>query len=116
MGEKFFSTQSYLNVVENQYETQMADELFNEMKILCFVNTYPKNHRTKAIFVKQTWGKRCNKLLFVTNQEDPELDTIVLNVDNTRRSLRNRTRETFLLVHKEYLNDFDWFLKADDDT
>lgn len=41
------------------YESKLADVLQNEVKIVCWVNMAPKFHKTKAIHIKNTWGKRC---------------------------------------------------------
>ena len=78
--------------------------------------TYPANHHTKAIHVNATWGKRCNKLLFVTRTADETLPTLILNVTDGRRQLGDKTREAFDHAYKHYLADYHWFLKADDDT
>ena len=111
--------QSQMKILQKQdklFDNQLADELFNEVKIMCLIMTCPGNHKTKAIFVKNTWGRKCNKLLFITSQDDPELDTIVLKVDESRMALRNKTRESFLILQRDYIKDYDWFLKADDDA
>lgn len=45
----------------------LADFLYREVRVLCFVVTSPDNLRKKAIHVRDTWGKRCNKILFMTS-------------------------------------------------
>ena len=40
----------------------------NFPRILCWISTYPPNHRTKAIAVRDTWGRRCDKILFMSNE------------------------------------------------
>ena len=97
------------------YEHKLATKLFHEAKILCLVMTNPNNHRTKADHVKNTWGRRCNKLLFITTQDDDELDTIVVAINESRQALRRKTKTGFLYVHENYLDEYDWFMKADDD-
>lgn len=97
------------------YNDIFSNKLYNEVKVLCMIMTNPANHKTKAIHVRNTWGKRCNKLLFITSQDDPDLDTIVLPVKESRKALRNKTKGSFLFAHDQYLNEFDWFMKADDD-
>lgn len=49
--------------------TTIATKLFDEVKVLCWVMTNPKNHKSKARHVKRTWGPRCNKLIFMSTQE-----------------------------------------------
>ena len=97
-------------------DTNMADKLFEGTKVLCLIMTQPKNHRTKAIHVKNTWGKRCNGILFFSSQNDSLLETIAFPMEEGRLQLWQKTHRAFYHTYKHYLNEFDWFLKADDDT
>lgn len=113
------------------YDESISEFLFNEVKILCWVFTHPDNHKTKAMTVKNTWGKRCNKLLFMSTEEDPEIGSIALPVENGRDHLWNKTKNAIryvsvsgfidfyfsitLKVHEHHLDDADWFMRADDD-
>lgn len=103
------------NEVKVLYDDNLADDLFQKVKVLCMIHTFPANHKTKAIHIKNTWGKRCNKLLFVTSEEDPDLDILHIPVAESRDVLKYKTKESFLYAHDNYLDDFDWFIKADDD-
>jgi hypothetical protein len=105
---------SKLKAFEN-FDNKLSIDLFHQVKIVCVVNTTPDNHKTKAIFIKKTWGKRCNKLLFITTQPDSEFDTIILPVNDSRTFLRKKMRKAFLHVYDNYANEFDWMLKTDDD-
>uniref|UniRef100_T1GK65 Uncharacterized protein n=1 Tax=Megaselia scalaris TaxID=36166 RepID=T1GK65_MEGSC len=73
----------------------LADKLYDEVKVLCWVNTWPKNHKTRAKAVKETWAKRCNKVLFISTQEDPELDAVALPLKDGRQYLWSKIRGAF---------------------
>ncbi|XP_066966748.1 glycoprotein-N-acetylgalactosamine 3-beta-galactosyltransferase 1-like isoform X1 [Macrobrachium rosenbergii] len=111
----------------------VANRLFHEVRVLCLVVTYPAHHVSYALHVYRTWGKRCTKILFVTNyvyeedydedgfprrqREDDELPLLTVPHASTRRDgLWNKTRDAFRHAYLHYLDDYDWFVKADDDT
>ncbi|KAH8403028.1 hypothetical protein KR222_003393 [Zaprionus bogoriensis] len=94
----------------------LAEKLYSEVRILCWVMTTPENHQTKAIHVKRTWGKRCNQLIFMSTTEDQELNAVALPIAEGRDKLWGKTKEAFKYIYEHHLNDADWFLKADDDT
>lgn len=98
------------------WDTKLADQLFSEVRVLCWIMTSPENHQTKAIHIKNTWGKRCNKLLFMSSKPDADLPTIALPVDEGRNNLWDKTKSAFQFIHRNYLDDAEWFLKADDDS
>lgn len=98
------------------YNETLADEMFSKVKVLCLVMTHPENHQTKALYVKETWSKRCNKLLFMSSAYDPILETIVLPINDTRDFLWGKTKKSFQYVYDNHFSEADWFLKADDDS
>lgn len=47
----------------------VANKLYDEVRVLCWIMTNPANHKKKARHVKRTWGKRCNILVFMSTAE-----------------------------------------------
>ncbi|XP_037960758.1 glycoprotein-N-acetylgalactosamine 3-beta-galactosyltransferase 1 [Teleopsis dalmanni] len=102
---------------QHSYEnTTIAQKLYNEVRVLCWIMTNPNNHKSKARHVKRTWGKRCNKIIFMSTSEDTELGSVALPVGEGRNNLWAKTKEAFKYLYNNHINDADWFLKADDDT
>ncbi|KAK4014938.1 glycoprotein-N-acetylgalactosamine 3-beta-galactosyltransferase 1 [Daphnia magna] len=100
---------------DNGMRSKSAD-LFQKERILCWIMTSPDNHKKRAMAVKNTWGKRCNVLLFMSSEEDPSLPTIKLPIIEGRDQLWGKTREAFRHIWNHYRDQADWFFKADDDT
>lgn len=103
-----------VHAIENR---TLATVLFQEVRVLCWILTTPNQHRTRAIHVKRTWGKRCNRILFMSSRHDKSIDSIALNVSSD--SVGNtwaKTKRAFQYIYQHHRNDADWFLKADDDT
>ncbi|OXA53917.1 glycoprotein-N-acetylgalactosamine 3-beta-galactosyltransferase 1 isoform X2 [Folsomia candida] len=105
------------NLSYNEMYNEEAHRLSKKVKVLCWIMTNPVNHETKAVHVQRTWGKRCDKLLFMSSTADPKLPSIALpNVKEGRDFLWAKTKEAFKYVYKHHFGDADWFMKADDDT
>ncbi|EDV46663.1 glycoprotein-N-acetylgalactosamine 3-beta-galactosyltransferase 1 [Drosophila erecta] len=94
----------------------LAEKLYREVRVLCWVLTTPKYHKTRAIHIMRTWGKRCNKIYFMTSEPDDELPTVVLTKPDRYEVLWGKTKEAFVHIHEQMRNEADWFIKADDDT
>lgn len=87
-----------------------------KIRILCFLNTSPKTHATRAVHIFNTWGKHCDKLLFASSLTDINIGAMGLNVSDDHDHMWGKEKLMLQHIHKNHLNEFDWFLKADDDT
>ena len=97
-------------------EGKIAQELHDKVKVLCWIMTNPSNLWTKAQHVKATWGRRCNKLVFISSETNTQLPAVGVDVEEGRDFLWAKTRKAHQYLYDHHINDFDWFIKADDDT
>lgn len=105
------------SIPKELYNHSIADDLQRSVRVLCWILTTPENHKTKVPHVMRTWGKRCNKLLFMSTQTDLNIDGLIaLAVKEGRSTLWDKTRSALQYVYNYHFNDADWFLKADDDS
>lgn len=94
----------------------MADELYQKVRVLCWVMTGPSNLQTRARHVKATWSRHCNMVVFMSSVEDPDFPTVGLGTTEGRDQLYWKTIRAFHYAYEHHAHEADWFLKADDDT
>ena len=66
--------------------------------------------------MKATWGSHCDKLIFMSTQEDLSLGAVKLDVEDGRNGLWTKVKLACKHVFLNHFDDYDWFMKADDDT
>lgn len=116
LNQKIEEKDNVINNSNKKYENELAGQLYNDVRVLCWVFTHPSNHKIKVPHVKNTWGKKCNKLLFMSIEEDPtNPDVVAIPVPEGRAHLWNKTRLAMKYVYDNHFNDADWFMRADDD-
>ncbi|EDW54063.1 GM18371 [Drosophila sechellia] len=97
--------------------TPLDIDMTEEVRVLCYVYTKPTNHKTQAQAVLETWGRRCNKLIFFSSRTDVNLTgSVELPVSPYFRESWLKTKMALKYLHDHHLNDADWFLEADDET
>ncbi|XP_068241577.1 glycoprotein-N-acetylgalactosamine 3-beta-galactosyltransferase 1-like [Palaemon carinicauda] len=96
---------------------QFEDNRENPTRLLCLVLTTSQT-REHALAVKNTWGKRCDKIIFSSDVEDKDLGSVSLKASyqNGDDVLWIKTKESFKYLFDHHLHDYDWFFKADVDT
>jgi glycoprotein-N-acetylgalactosamine 3-beta-galactosyltransferase len=87
--------------------------------------TKPEYHKTRAKGSKRTWGKNCDKLLILSDEEDRKFESIRLQSNASYKGLWNKLNETVHYLHEPlvdnknyiaYIDQYDWFLKANDNS
>lgn len=99
----------------NRGEVPIANSTNNSSRILCWIMTSPKNLDSRTRHIRATWAQRCDITLYMSSSES-DFPTVRLNVSEGRENLFWKTIHAFQYVHKNYRDQADWFLKADDDT
>ena len=87
-----------------------------DIRVLCWIMTAPEFLWTRAVHVRNTWGRSCDILLFASDYKDELFSTINITVPHGREYLPMKTFKTFDYIYKTHLHDAEWFFKADDDT
>ncbi|XP_073519375.1 glycoprotein-N-acetylgalactosamine 3-beta-galactosyltransferase 1-like [Phyllobates terribilis] len=97
-------------------DSSISEELKRKVRVLCWIMTAPKNLKKKALHVKYSWTRHCNVTLFMSSVTNEKFPTTGLGTKEGRSQLYWKTIKAFHYIHKHYLDQADWFLKADDDT
>ena len=92
-------------------------EIKSSVRVLCFVTTCESHLSTRTISIKNTWGPRCDKTLYISDKENSTFPTISPpGIDPGYQALWSKTMQSYRYLYKHYLNEYHWFMKADDDT
>ena len=91
-------------------------ENVKKIRILCFLSTMSKSHSLRAVHITETWGKHCDKLLLFSSVTDVNIGAIGFNVTEGHGHIWGRVKLMMKYIYKNFLDEYDWFLKADDDT
>ncbi|CAF0938805.1 unnamed protein product [Brachionus calyciflorus] len=91
--------------------------------LFCLILTTEKNLDTKTLVIYKTWAKKCDNFKFFTIKPKHDLEgnywnSIVQPPGLSNDSYKNLTNKVYLSIKYVYnmYPDYDWYLKADDDT
>lgn len=85
-------------------------------RILCWVLTDPNDLERRTKYVRDTWARRCDKMLFMSSAHNDSFPTIGLNVTAGRNHIGAKAKAAWLYIYEHYRNDAEYFLKGDPDT
>ncbi|XP_046551541.1 glycoprotein-N-acetylgalactosamine 3-beta-galactosyltransferase 1-B-like [Haliotis rubra] len=88
----------------------------SRVRISCWVMTSPQNLEKRSRYIQMTWGKRCDKLVFISSETNTTFPAVGQNVSEGRNHLTEKTLGGYHYVYENHFDDCDWFFKADDDT
>ncbi|CAG5135641.1 unnamed protein product [Candidula unifasciata] len=106
-------TDSDLNLLADDH---IAREMSQKVRVLIWVMTSPSSLKIKAQAIKETWGKRCNIIIYFSSKTDPTFPTVGIDVPEGRDHLTGKTMAAFRYIYENHFHEADWFMKADDDT
>ncbi|XP_042882234.1 glycoprotein-N-acetylgalactosamine 3-beta-galactosyltransferase 1-like [Penaeus japonicus] len=85
-------------------------------RILCLIVTSPKYHDTRSSHVAATWARHCTRAVFLSTAEDSRLpDVFITPGAASYEQLWGKVTQGFEWAYGKR-HDFDWVVKADDDT
>ncbi|XP_040571522.1 glycoprotein-N-acetylgalactosamine 3-beta-galactosyltransferase 1 isoform X2 [Lepeophtheirus salmonis] len=105
----------------SQSTTQQSTEAstdYSSIRIVCIVFTKIVNHNTRAKAIKETWGKRCKALIFISNSTVHLSDVSVFNINRTDdyNLIWGKTKAGFKHAFELFKDEADFFMKTDDDS
>ncbi|KAH8412937.1 hypothetical protein KR009_006884 [Drosophila setifemur] len=108
-----------MSIVARPTNDRVARHMFQSVRILCLVLTWPKNYMRGMKAISETWGRHCNRLIFYGVSLKSNLagvHTVDLNITDSYPHLWGKTKAAFRHAFEHYGDEIDWFYKADDDT
>jgi glycoprotein-N-acetylgalactosamine 3-beta-galactosyltransferase len=88
----------------------------------------PAYYLTRAKAVNDTWAPRCDRYYFISDPSSKNLTreqmkiakelpiAPIKNITSGYDHLTSKSAQAFLFAYEHHVHNFDWFVKADDDT
>ncbi|CAB3398017.1 unnamed protein product [Caenorhabditis bovis] len=100
--------------------SKSAQKLARSGKLMCWVQTSPLYHDTRSLAINETWIHRCDHGQLFTSEEFEDqripFSTVFAGIPDTYYNLFFKSRYAFKYIHDNISKDFEWYMKADDDT
>jgi glycoprotein-N-acetylgalactosamine 3-beta-galactosyltransferase len=113
----YLFTNQYISFV--QIPVYIQNYSNRQIRIYCFILTSPQYFDTRARAVNLTWAPRCDKFSFISEYSNDTKGLLIAPIPNLLSGRDHLTQKSTLALHyvyENFINDFDWFVKADDDT
>ncbi len=99
---------------ETSTSAELLDKLNKKSRVLCFIMANPANE-SKWKHLKNLYGKNCDKFLNQMKHKDG-LEIFGVDIPEGRDHLAERCYKGFQYVYEQYYNDYDYFMRTDEDT
>lgn len=96
--------------------TVPKDPLQNNVRILCLILTTEDNLKSRVAACNATWAMRCNRHFYVLKTDKHAADIINTQFVEIRNNIVHKVKFALNHIYEHYIDEFDWLLKADDDT
>ncbi|CAI5452476.1 unnamed protein product [Caenorhabditis angaria] len=107
-------------LMDKIYISDAAQKLPKKGKLFCWVQTSKIYHDTRSLAINETWIHRCDHGQLFTSEKfnDSRIpySTVFAGIPDDYYNLFFKSRFAFHYIHNHISADFDWYLKADDDT
>ena len=91
-----------------------------KVRICCMVLTSTKFFQTRTRAVYETWGTRCDKLIFISESSNESTTNLpIVSIGNSQEGYEHLSSKSifgFEYLYQHEFDRFDWFMKTDDDT
>lgn len=91
-----------------------------QVRIYCMVLTSTKFFQTRTRAVYETWGSRCDQLIFISDSSNDSTTNLpIVSIGKSREGyehLSSKSIAGFEYIYQHEFDRFDWFIKTDDDT
>ncbi|KHJ90175.1 N-acetyllactosaminide 3-alpha-galactosyltransferase, partial [Oesophagostomum dentatum] len=102
------------------YTSPAARRLPKSGQLFCWVQTAKIYHETRALAINETWLSRCDHGELFTSDFFPSDDipysTTFAGIPDSYYNLFYKSRYAFYYIYRHISKNFDWYMKADDDT
>ncbi|KAA3679946.1 glycoprotein-N-acetylgalactosamine 3-beta-galactosyltransferase [Paragonimus westermani] len=108
-----------VTLIRQVYSIDMtkAMEMRRRQKVLCYINTYPKNLLVRAVHVRHTWARKCRKYFLMTSTHGNVTNTVALNLTQGEGRQHLWSKIQAIMRYLNRLSDqYDYFYKTDDDS
>lgn len=84
-------------------------------KILCVVLTQGSRHSTRLDAILETWGRKCHRFIAASDEQDHARLAYRIDAQQGYWGIWDKLMQSLRIILKDNI-EFDWILKADDDT